>query len=99
MRILSSCVMWQRHTEAGARAVDHGDGAVVQIDDGLRDGESEAGAATLARRVAAVEAVEDVVPRRGGDTGSVVAHLEDGLVAVRPGADPHPGARAAVLDG
>ena len=46
-------------------------------DDGARERQAEPGAAALARRVGAVEAVEDALAVLGRDARAVVAHLED----------------------
>src|SRR4051812_20715614 len=80
----------QRHPDAAAGEVvglfDDGDRAVVQLDQPLRDGEAEAGAAARGAG-AAGEALEDAFAIGRGDAGALVGDL-----------DHHAGAVAAAHD-
>src|SRR4029079_13241509 len=93
-----------RHVAAGDREADvelaaraelavEGEPAAVLLDDDrARDREALAGAATdlLGR----VERVEDVRADRVGDRGPGVADRDDDLIALGPGPDRDPAARA-----
>src|SRR5207237_9065679 len=76
------------------------DRASVQDDEGLGDGQTEAGAGYFLRPalVDAVEAVEDPLLLLGGDAVAVVGHPYDGGIAGSGQPDVHRLA-ATVLDG
>ena len=73
---------------AGAgRRIGDVDVAVVEIDDPSDDGEPEARPGAAARRIHAVESVEDQVALLDRNTGSAVLDLEPHVVALEVSAE------------
>jgi len=86
---------------AAADGALHPDAPAMHFDDVLGDGQAQAGAASLARarRVHAIEALEDARLVRGGDADAGIGHGEDDFAVARRGADRDRAARQCVLRG
>src|SRR5205823_2786071 len=71
----------------GLVGVNEPDVAAVQLGDGFGDGQAEARAGAGAGAVGAVEAVEDVRLRLGGDAAAGIAHGDDVAAVFRSRGD------------
>lgn len=79
MRSVARFVLWpggQPDTDRGGPADVDGRGAAVRLDDRTDDGQTDTGAAAVARRVVATEAVEGSRREGGGEPWALVAHLD-----------------------